>query len=69
MLHLENGLKVTVLTRIANFFLPDTLKVTGSTISTPKIYDEHPHQVKYGIHPPPGNSWPNGEALRGPEDE
>ena len=29
------------------FFLPDTLKVTRSTISTPKSYDKHPRQVKY----------------------
>ena len=37
---LENGLKVTVLTQSAiNFFSSDTLKVTGSTISTPKSYD------------------------------
>ena len=36
------------------FFLPDTLKVTGFTISTPKSYDEHPRQVKYGSPPPPG---------------
>ena len=51
MSHLENGLKVTVLTQSAKFFLPDTLKVTGSTISTPKSYDEHPRQVKYGSPP------------------
>ena len=52
MSRLENGLKVTVLTKSANFFLPDTLKVTGSTISTPKSYDEHPRQVKYaGVSP------------------
>ena len=48
---LENGRKVTVLTQSANFFLPDTLKVTGSTISTPKSYDEHPRPVKYGSPP------------------
>ena len=54
MSRLENGLKVTVLTESANFFLPDTLKVTGSTISTPKSYDEHPRHVKYGSPPPPG---------------
>ena len=53
MSRLENGLKVTVLTESANFFLPDTLKVTGSTISTPKSYDEHPRHVKYGSPPPP----------------
>ena len=53
MSRIENGLKVTVLTQSANFFLPDTLKVTGSTISTPKSYDEHPRQVKYGSPPPP----------------
>ena len=41
MSRLENDLKVTVLTQSANFVLPDTLKVTGSTISTPKSYDEH----------------------------
>ena len=34
-------------------FLPDTLKVTGSTISTPKSYGEHPCQVKYGSPTPP----------------
>ena len=51
---LENGLKVTVLTQSAiNFFSSDTLKVTGSTISTPKSYDEHSRQVKYGSPPPP----------------
>ena len=54
MPRLENGLKVTVLTQSANFFLPDTLKVTRSTVSTPKSYDEHPRQVKYGSPPPPG---------------
>ena len=49
MSRLENGLKVTVLTQSAiNSFFPDTLKVAGSTISTPKSYDEHSHQVKYG---------------------
>ena len=53
MSRLENGLKVTALTENANFVLPDTLKVTGSTISTPKSYDEHPSQVKYGSPPPP----------------
>ena len=52
MPRLVNGLKVTVLTQSANFFLPDTVKVTGSTISTPKSYDEHPRQVKYGSPPP-----------------
>ena len=41
-------------------FLPNTLKVTGSTISTPKSYDEHPCQVKYGSSPPP--QWKN-EAI------
>ena len=46
MSRLVNGLKVTVLNQSANFFLPDTLKVTGSTISTPKSYDEQPRQVK-----------------------
>ena len=35
MQHLVNSLKVTVLTQSAIFFF-DTLKVTGSTISTPK---------------------------------
>ena len=34
-------------------FLPGTLKVAGSTISTPKSYDEHPRQVKYVSCPPP----------------
>ena len=53
MSRLENGLKDTVLTQSAIFFLPDTLKVTGSIISTPKSYDEHPRQVKYGSPPPP----------------
>ena len=53
MSSLENDLKVTVLTQSAIFFLPDTLKVTGFTISTPKSYDEHPRQVKYGSPPPP----------------
>ena len=53
MSRLENGLKHTVLTHSANLFLPDTLKVTGSTISTPKSYDEHSRQVKYG-RPPRG---------------
>ena len=53
MSRLENGLKVTVLTQSAIFFLPDTLKVTRSTTLTPKSYDEHPRQVKYGSpHPP-----------------
>ena len=53
MSRLENGLKVTVLTQSAiNSFFPDTLKVTGSTISTPKSYDEHSRQVKYGSPPP-----------------
>ena len=56
MSRLENDRKVTVLTQSANFFLPDTLKVTGSTISTPKSYDEHPLQVKYWSPPLPGNS-------------
>ena len=51
MSHLENSLKVTVLTQSANFF-PDTLKVTGSTISNPKSYDEHPHQLKDGSPTP-----------------
>ena len=50
MSRLENGLKDTVLTQNAIYFLPDTLKVTGSTISTPKSYDEHPRQVKYGYN-------------------
>ena len=63
MSHLENGPKVTVLTQSAKFFLPDTLKVTGSTISTPKSYDEHPRQVKYGS-PPPGISLPHIRMLR-----
>ena len=54
MPRLENGLKVTVLTQSAIFFLPDTLKVTGSTILTPKSYDEYSRQVKYGSPPPPG---------------
>ena len=53
MSHLENSLKVTVLTQSANFF-PDTLKVTGSTISNPKSYDEHPHQLKDGSPTPLG---------------
>ena len=57
MSHLENSLKVTVLTQSTNF-LSDTVKVTGSTISTPKSYDDHPRQVKYGNRrprpPPPG---------------
>ena len=52
MSRIKIGLKDTVLTRSA-IFLPDTLKVTGSTISTPKSYDEHPRQVKYGSPPPP----------------
>ena len=51
MSRLENGLKVIVLTQSANFFLPVTLKVTGSTISTPKSYDEYPRQVSYGSLP------------------
>ena len=54
MSRLENGLKVTVLTESASFFLTDTQKVNGSTISTPKSYVEHPRQVKYGSFPPPG---------------
>ena len=33
-------------------FLPDTLKVTESTILTPKSY-EHPRQVNYGSPTPP----------------
>ena len=53
MSRLKNGLKDTVLTQSAIFFLPDTLKATGSTISTPKSYDENPHQVKYGESPSP----------------
>ena len=52
MSRLKNGLEDTVLTQSAIFFLPDTLKVTGSTISTPKSYDEHPCQVKYGSPTP-----------------
>ena len=48
MSRLENGLKDTVWAQSAIFFLPDILKVAGSTISTPKSYDEHPRQVKYG---------------------
>ena len=51
---LENGLKVAVLTQSANFFFPDTLRVTGSAMSTPKSYDEHPRQVRYGSPPPGG---------------
>ena len=34
-------------------FLTPYLNVPGSTISTPKSYDEHPRQVKYGSLPPP----------------
>ena len=41
---LEIGLKDTVLTQCVKF--------TTSTISTPKSYDEHPRQVKYGSPPP-----------------
>ena len=52
MSRLKNGLKVTVLTQSVNLFLPDILRVTGSTISTPKSYDEHRRQVKYGSPPP-----------------
>ena len=37
MSRLENGLKVTVLTPSAIFFLPYILKFTGSTISTHKL--------------------------------
>ena len=51
MPRLKNGLKLTVLTESATFFLSDTLKVTWSTVSTPKSYDEHPRQVKYGSAP------------------
>ena len=47
-----------VLTKSAIFFLSDTLKVTGFTISTPKSYDEHPRQVKFA---PPG---PHLQYLR-----
>ena len=54
MSRLKNGLKDTVLTQSAICFLPDTLTVTGSTISTPKRYDEYPPEVKYGSPPPPG---------------
>ena len=39
------------------FFLPNTLKATESTISTPKSYDEHPRQIKYGSLPPPPGIW------------
>ena len=52
MSHLENSLKVTVLSQSAKFSLPDTPKVTRSTISIPTSYDEHPRQVKYGRPPP-----------------
>ena len=52
---LKNGLKDTVLSQSAIFFLPDTLKATGSTISTLKSYDKHPCQVKYSMGVPPGN--------------
>ena len=61
MSRLKNGPKDTVLTQSAIFFLPDTLKVTGSTISTPKSYDEHPRQVKYG-RLPPWVSYPRSEG-------
>ena len=55
MSRLENGLKVTVLTQSASFFFPDTLKVNGSTISTPKSYDEHARQVKNWSPLPPSS--------------
>ena len=57
MSRLETGLKDTVLTQSAIFFLPDTLKVAVFTISTPKSYDEHPRQVKYGSPPPLPPGW------------
>ena len=62
MSRLENSLKDTVLTQ-CKFFLPDALKVTGCTISTPKSYDEHLRQVKYGI-PPPGDQSMNCSTVR-----
>ena len=55
MSRLENGLENTVLTQSAKFFLPDTLKVAESTISTPKSYDEHPRQVISMRVPSPQN--------------
>ena len=60
----KNGLKVTVLVQSANFFLPSTLKITGSTISTPKSYDEHPRQVKYGSPPPPPHPVRKSQFLK-----
>ena len=45
------------------FSLPDTLKVTGSTISTPRSYDEHPWQVKYGSPPPPPGLLPEDDIA------
>ena len=55
MSRLKNGLKGTVLTQSAIFFPSDTLKVTGSTISTPKSYEQHPRQLRssMGVPPPP----------------
>ena len=47
MSHLENGLKVTVLTQSAKFF-SEHPKDTGSAILTPKRYDEHP--VRSSVH-------------------
>ena len=48
MSRLKNGLKDTVLTQIAIF-------VFLTTISTPKSYDKHPRQVKYGSPPRASN--------------
>ena len=54
MSRLINGLKVQYsFDSKCQFFLPDTLKGTGFTISTPKSYDEHSRQVKYGSLFPP----------------
>ena len=63
MSRLGNSLKGTVLTQSAIFFLPDTVKVTISTISTPKSYDEHPRQVKYGRTPGMGGGGGGGLAT------
>ena len=42
------ALKVTIFP----FSFWDTLRVTKTTISTPKCYDNHPRRVKYGSPPP-----------------
>ena len=56
MSRLENRLKNLVLTQSAKFFLPDTLKVTESTISTLKVTMGIP--VRLGMEAPsPGTGY------------